>query len=73
MICNSNSEQLVFTFTVTDDEGNEAIQTYTANLRPFTITFSPDVDALDVVTGQEVVLNISAVLPENATSYVCVL
>ena len=65
---NSNSEQLVFTFAVTDEKGNQAIQTYTANLRSFTITFSPDVDALDVVTGQEVVLNISAVLPENATS-----
>ena len=64
----SIGELLVFTFTVTDDGGNEAFQTYTANIRPFDITFSPDTDTLEVTTGDEVVLNISAELPENTTS-----
>ena len=64
----SIGELLVFTFKVSDNEGNEAIQTYTANVRPFDITFSPDIDTLEVTTGDEVILNISADLPENVTS-----
>ncbi|MEQ8238612.1 MAG: phosphodiester glycosidase family protein [Cyclobacteriaceae bacterium] len=66
---NSPSDQLIYTFRLTDEKGREVIKTFIANLRSFTITFSPNLDVLDVVTNQEVVLDISAVLPASATSH----